>query len=66
MIQMSSYWRNFVISQDDMEIVVVATKDAWDILTQLEKNPDTTQTTIEILNEKSIPKCFRSYLTVIS
>ena len=50
---MSSFWNNFAISQDEMELVVSVSKDARDILTQLDKKTESARTMIDILNEKS-------------
>ena len=50
---MSSLWKHFAISQDDMDLVFIASKDVGDILTQLDKSPDLSTIVIEILNEKS-------------
>ena len=52
-IHMSSFWNNFAISQDEMELVVSASKDARDILTQLDKKTESARTMIDILNENS-------------
>ena len=50
---MSSLWKHFAISQDDMDLVFIASKDVRDILTQLDKSPDLSTIVIEILNENS-------------
>ena len=50
---MSSFWNNFSFSQDEMELVVSASKDARDILTQSDKKTELARTMIDILNEKS-------------
>ena len=36
-IQMLSFWNNFAISQDEMDLVVSASRNARGILTQLDK-----------------------------
>ena len=52
MCQMYSCWKHSAILQDEMDLVIVATKSACDILTQLDKNIDTAKTVIDNLNEK--------------
>ena len=50
---MSSLWKHFSISQDDMDLVFTVSKNVGDILTQLDKIPDLSRILIKILNENS-------------
>ena len=50
---MSLCLRNFAIPQDEIDMAIAATKDACDILIQMDTRPDMTRTMIEILNKES-------------